>query len=83
MPRLRRLDGYEVIRILETFGFVVIRIRGSHHILRRTVRDETQTLNIPVHGHDPLKTGMLHATFRDACRYIAEEDLKPHFFTIS
>jgi hypothetical protein len=35
MPRLRRLSGSEVIRILEDFGFAVLTQRGSHVKLRR------------------------------------------------
>lgn len=81
MPRLRRLSGYDVIRILEAFGFTVIRIRGSHHIMRRTVEGAAQTLNVPVHGHTPLKIGMLHAIYRSACAYIPEEHLRPLFYT--
>lgn len=80
MPKLRRLNGYEVIEIFKQFGFVVVRIKGSHHILRRVLEGQVQTLNIHVHGRTPLKTGMLHGIFRDACRYIAEDALKPHFY---
>ena len=35
MPKLRRLSGADVVRILEGFGFVVVRIRGSHHLFRK------------------------------------------------
>lgn len=81
MSKLRRLNGAEVIRLLEAFGFSVIRIRGSHHILRRVVDGSAQTLNVPVHGNKPLPTGTLRAIYRDACRYIADEELRPYFYT--
>ncbi len=81
MPRLRRLSGVEVIKILETFGFTVIRIKGSHHKLRRVVDGRKQTLHVPVHGNRPLAVGTLHSIYRDACRYIASETLKLHFYT--
>jgi predicted RNA binding protein YcfA (HicA-like mRNA interferase family) len=38
MPKLRRLSGLEVIKILEAFGFEVVRVKGSHHVMQRTVK---------------------------------------------
>lgn len=91
MPKLRRLNGLEVVRILEQhFGFVVIRIRGSHHILRRTVtlleangqvREEIQSVNVPVHGSKPLAPGMLKRLYREMLRYFTEEELRQYFYT--
>jgi predicted RNA binding protein YcfA (HicA-like mRNA interferase family) len=34
MTRLPRLKGRELIRILQTLGFEVVRSRGSHFLLR-------------------------------------------------
>ena len=80
MPRLRRLSGSDVIRILESFGFVVHSQRGSHVKLRRLgSRGERQTLTIP--SHRELDTGTLRAILRQASQYIPEEDLRPHFYT--
>lgn len=86
MPKLRRLNGQQVVRILEELGFKVIRIRGSHHVMRRVVKtktgkEETQTVNVPVHGSKQLGAGMLKRLYRDATRYIPEEELKSHFYT--
>jgi predicted RNA binding protein YcfA (HicA-like mRNA interferase family) len=80
MPRLRRLSGAEVIRILKQFGFEVIRVRGSHHILRRVVGEETQTVNVPVHANKVLASGLLKRLYRDLSRYISEDELYPHFY---
>jgi predicted RNA binding protein YcfA (HicA-like mRNA interferase family) len=80
MPKLRRLSGGEVVRILAGFGFEVIRIRGSHHILRRVVGKETQTVNVPVHGSQVLASGLLKKLYRDVSRYISKEELGPHFY---
>ena len=79
MPRLRRLSGREVIAILEGFGFEVISSKGSHHKLRRVVSGNKQTLHVPVHGNREIPLGTLRSIYRDACRYIPEDDLKPHF----
>ena len=35
MPRLPRVSGAQAVRALERLGFVVVRQRGSHIIMRR------------------------------------------------
>ena len=80
MPRLRRLNGRETIRILERFGFELVGIRGSHHHMRRIVDGERQSINVPVHGNKPLSVGTLHSIYRQACMYVPETELKPHFY---
>ena len=34
MPKLPKLKGKELIKILVVHGFQVIRIKGSHHFIR-------------------------------------------------
>jgi predicted RNA binding protein YcfA (HicA-like mRNA interferase family) len=81
MPsRLRRLSGEEVVRILGRFGFQRIAQRGSHVKLRRTAPDGgKQTLHLPL--HDELRMGTLRAIFSQACEYIDESQLRPHFYS--
>ena len=80
MPDLRRLSGSAVIRILEGFGFVVHAQAGSHVKLRRIgPGGQKQTLTIP--RHQELDTGTLRAVFRQASRYMPDQELRPHFFT--
>jgi predicted RNA binding protein YcfA (HicA-like mRNA interferase family) len=81
MPRLRRLNGAEVIRILETFGFSVARIKGSHHILVRNTEGHDQSITVPVHGRQELAILTLRSIYRSACRYIEESELRPYFYT--
>ncbi len=81
MPKLRRLSGKDIIKILEGLGFSVVRIRGSHHIMRRVVDGETQTVNVPVHGNQVLAAGMLKRLYRDLQRYTSEDDLESYFYT--
>jgi len=79
MPRLKTLSGRDVVKILSRFGFKVVSQRGSHVKLRRILSDGTkQTLTIPL--HEELDMGTLRAIFRQALRYIPEEELKPHFY---
>ena len=50
-----------MVRFLEDQGFIVSRVRGSHHIL---TRDTLRTV-VPVHGNKTLKTGTLRGILRD------------------
>ncbi len=82
MPKLRRLSGKQVIRILEGFGFAVFNQRGRHVRLQRiTVEGEEQRIVVAVHGSRPISTGTLHAIYREACAFIPEHELRPHFYT--
>ena len=78
-PRLRRLSAREVLRALGSFGFEVVSTRGSHAKLRREVAEGTpQILTVPL--HKGLAPGTLRAIFRQACRYIPADRLRPFFF---
>ncbi len=80
MPKLRRLSASELVSIFQRFGFVALTQRGSHIKLRRINQaGEKQTLTIP--NHRQLDTGTCHAIFRQACRYIAPDELRAHFYT--
>lgn len=77
---LRRLTSREVLRALGTFGFHLDTTRGSHGKLRRiTAAGEHQILTIPLHR--TIAPGTLHAIYRQACRFIPSEKLRPFFFT--
>jgi len=78
-PKLRRLSGRDVIRILGEFGFDLVSQRGSHAKLRRIDAGSKQTITVPV--HDELDAGTLAAVFRQACRYITESQLHPYFYS--
>ena len=80
MPRLRRLSGAELLKILREFGFAVHSQRGSHIKLSRVLPDgASQTLTVPAHG--TVKLGTLHAIFTQAGRFIPEGELRRHFYT--
>lgn len=46
MAKLPRVTGSEMVRFLESEGFELLRVRGSHHFLQR---DELRT-SVPCHG---------------------------------
>jgi predicted RNA binding protein YcfA (HicA-like mRNA interferase family) len=80
MPKLRNLSGNEIIQILSESGFTVESQRGSHAKLRRVLSNGTrQTLTIPI--HEELDKGTLRAIFRQALKYLPEEQLRSYFYS--
>jgi predicted RNA binding protein YcfA (HicA-like mRNA interferase family) len=74
------MSARDVLKALNSFGFQVITIRGSHAKLRRLLTTgERQTLTVPLHKN--LTAGTLHAVFCQAARYVPETDLRKWFFT--
>jgi predicted RNA binding protein YcfA (HicA-like mRNA interferase family) len=79
MPKLRSLSGEDVLKIFSQFGFNIASQKGSHAKLRKILPEGTkQILTIPLHKE--LDRGTLRAIFRQALRYIREEEIKPHFY---
>jgi predicted RNA binding protein YcfA (HicA-like mRNA interferase family) len=79
MPKLRILSGSDVLRIFLNFGFQKMTQKGSHIKLVRYLSDSTkQILTIP--NHDELDKGTLKAIYRQALRYVQEQDLKSKFY---
>jgi len=77
-PRLRRLSAREVLAALRSFGFEIVATRGSHAKLRRVTPDGvTQTLTVPL--HKDLDVGTVRAIYRQATRFIPEDELSPSF----
>jgi predicted RNA binding protein YcfA (HicA-like mRNA interferase family) len=64
MPKLRRLSGKDVCRILTTQGFTKVRQKGSHIIMQK-VNNRT-TMTVPVPDHDELKMGTLLGIIRQS-----------------
>jgi len=80
MPKPRVLSGSDIVRILASFGFDIASQRGSHIKLRRVLPDGTrQTLTVP--NHRELDRGTVLGIYRQALRYIPEEQLAPQFFS--
>ena len=64
MPKLPVLTGREVLRALETAGFELIRVKGSHHFLRRS--GAPQGVAVPVHGNRDVPAGTLRSIIAQA-----------------
>ena len=52
------------MRALERGGFVVIRIKGSHHVMRHSI-DRSRTTVVPVHGNEDLGRSLLRKILSD------------------
>jgi predicted RNA binding protein YcfA (HicA-like mRNA interferase family) len=63
MPRLPRLRGREVIAALRRAGFVVLRVKGSHHFLRHA---DGRTTVVPVHAGETIGHGLFSKILKDA-----------------
>jgi predicted RNA binding protein YcfA (HicA-like mRNA interferase family) len=62
MPNLPRLRGREVVAALRRAGFVVLRIKGSHHFLQHP--DGRRTV-VPVHSGETIGPGLPHKILKD------------------
>jgi predicted RNA binding protein YcfA (HicA-like mRNA interferase family) len=61
---LKQTSGKDFCRLLTDKGWVLARIRGSHHIFfKEGVRER---IVVPVHGNKPLKIGLLKAQMKIA-----------------
>jgi len=79
MPKLKTISGRDVVKIFSKFGFEILSQRGSHVKLGRILSDGTrQSLTIPL--HEDLDKGTLRAIYRQALRYIPEEELRLYFY---
>ena len=80
MPKLKVLSGREVIEIFGTFGFALTGQRGSHAKLKKIISpDVSQTLTVPL--HEELDKGTLKAIYRQALRYIPQDELRKYFYS--
>ena len=68
MTRLPRLTGQELVKALTGLGFEVIRVKGSHHVLRHP---DGRTTTVPVHAGEIIGPGLLSQILRD-CELSAE-----------
>ena len=76
--KLKVLSGKDIAQILSAFGFVIHSQNGSHIKLRRISLDVKQTLVVP--NHSPISKGTVKAIFNQASKYVAEIELRKHFY---
>jgi predicted RNA binding protein YcfA (HicA-like mRNA interferase family) len=69
MSRSPRVTGPELIGALGRAGFLVLRVRGSHHFLRH------EDAVVPAHTRETIGPGLLHKILRD-CQMTSAEILE-------
>jgi len=62
-PRFPRVSGEELLRFLQDGGFAVVRVKGSHHVLKNAVG---KMVVVPVHKGETLGIGLLRKILREA-----------------
>jgi len=55
------MTGRELVRLLEKDGWVLDRIKGSHHIMIK----DNKTLSVPVHSSKDLGKGLLNKLLKE------------------
>jgi predicted RNA binding protein YcfA (HicA-like mRNA interferase family) len=73
MTKLPRLSGKEVIKTLSKTGFIAVRQKGSHVIMKKTTQDGIITTVVP--NHKEIDKGTLLEIIRQ-CKLSREEFLK-------
>ena len=64
MSELPSVTGKQAISAFEKHGFSVVRICGSHHMMKKPAH--RFTLSVPVHGNTKLKKGTLRGLINAA-----------------
>ncbi len=69
MSKLPRITGNQLIKALQKLGFVVARIKGSHHIL---IHEDGRRTVVPVHSGEDIGIGLLSQILKD-CQITRDE----------
>nr|WP_199245203.1 type II toxin-antitoxin system HicA family toxin [[Phormidium] sp. ETS-05] len=64
MGKLRVFSAKDIWKILESYGFVEVRVRGSHIMMQ--LRTEESTVTIPVPNYKELNIGTLPSIIRQS-----------------
>lgn len=61
---MKAISAKSFIKVIETHGWRLLRINGSHHIFGKS--DSVVRLSVPVHGNQALKTGLCRHLIKQA-----------------
>jgi predicted RNA binding protein YcfA (HicA-like mRNA interferase family) len=64
MSKLPSITGEKAKSAFEQLGFYEVRVKGSHHVMKRD--GHRFLLSIPIHGGENLKPGTLRSLIRAA-----------------
>jgi len=73
MHKLPVINGRELVMILQTLGFEVIRTKGSHSRLKSV---EGKATSVPIHANKDIPKGLLRKIIREDLGMSLEDFLK-------
>jgi len=59
---MKAISGKKLAEILQKKGWILIRIKGSHHRFQK----DNMSISIPIHGNQDLKIGLLKSLMKQA-----------------
>ena len=62
MPQLPVISGKDFIKFLQTLGFTVVRVNGSHHRLKHP---DGRVTTVPAHKNEDLPKGLMRKIIRE------------------
>lgn len=62
--RLRQLKARDVVRVLTTLGFMLVRQKGSHAFYQHPITGRSTV--VPIHSGEDIGRGLLRAILREA-----------------
>ncbi len=62
MTSFPSLTGKELLLALKKAGFLLVRVKGSHHFMQH---DDGRSTVVPVHGSETIGTGLMSKILRD------------------
>lgn len=62
MPQLPVISGKEFVKFLQTLGFIIVRVNGSHHRLKHP---DGRVTTVPVHKNENIPKGLLRKIIRE------------------
>ena len=63
--KLTGLNGRRIVRGLQRGGFEIIRVSGSHHVLRKPEVPGSKVI-VPVHGANDIPPGTVRSIIKQA-----------------
>ena len=60
--KLPVITGKELIKFFESIGFVIVRVKGSHHRMKHS---DGRVTTIPVHRNESIPKGLLRKIIRE------------------
>jgi predicted RNA binding protein YcfA (HicA-like mRNA interferase family) len=69
--RLAGLNGRQIVRALQRGGFDIVRVSGSHHVMRKPGVPSSKVV-VPVHGSKAIPVGTVRSIVKQSGLTIEE-----------